>query len=29
MPFTLNVTTDYHRQKLESLGWELTVNNAL
>ncbi len=29
MPFTLNVTTDYHREKLESLGWELTVNNAL
>jgi len=29
MPFTLNLTTDYHRKKLQTLGWELTVSNAL
>lgn len=29
MPFTLNLTTDYHRNELSTLGWELTVSNAL
>jgi hypothetical protein len=29
MPFTLNSTADYHKSKLETLGWELTVSNAL
>ncbi len=29
MPFTLNSTVDYHKSKLETLGWELTVSNAL
>jgi hypothetical protein len=29
MPFTLNLTADYHRGKLNTLGWEMTVSNAL
>jgi len=29
MPFTLNLTADYHRGELKTLGWELTVSNAL
>ena len=29
MPFTLNETAEYHRGKLVTLGWELTVSNAL
>jgi hypothetical protein len=29
MPFSLNLTTDYHRGELQTLGWELTVSNAL
>ncbi len=29
MGYALNTTTDYHIHKLKSLGWELTVCNAL
>jgi hypothetical protein len=29
MSYTLNTTTEYHIQDLNSLGWELTVCNAL
>ncbi|MRR16463.1 MAG: class I SAM-dependent methyltransferase, partial [Deltaproteobacteria bacterium] len=29
MGYTLNTTNEYHRQRLQSLGWELTVCNAL
>jgi len=29
MPYTINSTSEYHLGKLETLGWELTVSNAL
>jgi hypothetical protein len=29
MPFTINSTKDYHLNRLNSLGWELTICNAL
>jgi len=29
MPFNLNLTVDYHRGELQTLGWELTVSNSL